>query len=251
MEEYDDGLAGPHRPAYRRLAQELRRELESGSYADGDRLPTEVELRERFGVGRHTIREALKELTADGLIYRVAGSGTFVTGRPYGRGRYLRTIGSLDEIIVWPETDMEVIDSFRTEVDPAVAQRLQLDYVEVSRAIVRRKFKGVPFVLTNHYVSPILGDKLRENNIPSGGEGTVIAAAEPFLPRPVAGAQQDITAATVPAMTAEQIGCDPTDAILVIERIYYDNVGELIEYTMSYFNPRRYSYRMELRRGSS
>jgi DNA-binding GntR family transcriptional regulator len=145
---------------------------------------------------------------------------------------------------------MEVLEPFHTEADPAVARRLDLDYVEVSRATVRRKFEAVPFVLTDHYVAPALGETLREHGIPSGGEGTVIGAAEPFLPRPVAGAQQDITATIAPAATAELIGCETNDAILLIERLFYDTAGAFVEYTTSHFNPRRYSYRMELRRRS-
>lgn len=243
----DSGRTRPI-PAYRQLAAELREELERGAYAEGRRLPTEVELRERYGVGRHTVREALNQLIADGLIYRVAGRGTFATGRPTEPGRYLRSIGSLEEIIVWPQTDMEVLEPFQVEIDPPAARRLELDYVEVARATVRRHYDGSPFVLTNHYTAPELGRKLRERDIPGRGEGTVIGAAEPLLERPVAGAHQEITAASAASATAALIGCEPGDAILLIERLFYDTFGHFVEYTTSQFNPRRYSYRMELRR---
>ncbi|TWE22556.1 GntR family transcriptional regulator [Prauserella muralis] len=236
-------------PAYRQLADRLRADIETGVYAEGRKMPTEQDLQTQHGVSRHTVRQALQKLLSDGLIYRVQGSGTYVSGRQ-SSGRYLRSIGSLDEIVVWPDTETEVVEPFRTEVEPSIAARLELPYIEVSRALVRRMFQRVPFVLTRHYVAPELGDKLRDNGIPARGEGTVIGSAEPFLARPVAGARQDITAMNAPAEEAELIGCQPGDAILLIERLYYDTAGQFVEFTASHFNPRRYAYRMELRRRS-
>lgn len=238
------------KPSYRQLADELRHNIESGVYAKGRKMPTEAELQAEHGVSRHTVREALQQLLSDGLIYRVQGSGTYVSGRQEGPGRYLRSIGSLDEIIVWPDTKMEVIEPFHVAVEPSIAARLELSYIEVSRAVVRREFSGVPFVVTRHYVDPELGAKLSANGIPSRGPGTVIGEAEPLLPRRVAGARQDITAMNAPAEEAMMIGCEPGDAILLIERLYYDTAGKYVEFTASHFNPRRYSYRMDLLRRS-
>jgi DNA-binding GntR family transcriptional regulator len=242
--------SGRGRPSYRQLADTLRRQIEAGEYADGRQLPTELELQQEYSVSRHTVREALQQLTADGLIYRVPGRGTFASGRQSKPGRYLRSIGSLDEIITWPETDMEVVEPFRVEVNPSIAARLELTYIEVSRATVRRLYKGVPFVITRHYVAPDLGEILRAHDIPSRGEGTVIGAAEQFLPAKIAGARQDITAMNAPADEAKMIRCEPGDAILLIERLFYDTTGRFIEFTQSHFNPRLYAYRMDLRRRS-
>jgi GntR family transcriptional regulator len=237
--------------AYRRLAATLRSRMNAGDFGPDGRLPTEVELQKEYSVSRHTIREALRLLEADGLIYRVQGRGTFASSRGgyrTERGRYLRNIGSLEEIVVWPDTNMEVIEPFTTRVDPTMAARLELTYIEVSRAVVRRWFADVPFVLTRHYVAPALGTLLRKEKIPSPGEGTVIGAAEKHLPAKVAGARQDITAMSAPEEEATAIGCEPGDAILLIERTYYDTTGSIVEFTASHFNPRRYTYRMELHR---
>jgi GntR family transcriptional regulator len=51
----------------------------------GDRLPSEAELCERFGVSRMTARQGLQQLAADGLVYRHAGQGTFIAARPVAR----------------------------------------------------------------------------------------------------------------------------------------------------------------------
>lgn len=60
------------------IAAELLQELTGGRYQVGDRYPTEAELQSRFGVGRHSIREALKLLAEQGLLGRRRKTGTFV-----------------------------------------------------------------------------------------------------------------------------------------------------------------------------
>lgn len=235
-------------PAYRLLADALRSKIEQGDFGQSGRLPTEVELQRQHGVSRHTVREAMNQLEADGLIHRVQGSGTFATPTHGKNGRYLRRIGSLDEIVVWPDTTMEVLQPFEVGVNPAVAARLELPYIEVGHARIRRWYQGAPFVVTDHWVSPELAEKLRAGGVPTSADGTVIGEAEQFLERKVAGARQEITAMASPETEAGLIGCQVGDPILLIERIYYDTAGGLVEMTASHFNPRRYSYRMDLRR---
>ncbi len=59
----------------------LNRILE-GEYKEGERLPTEHALAERFATSRPTVREALARLRADGIIMTRHGSGTTVARRP-------------------------------------------------------------------------------------------------------------------------------------------------------------------------
>ena len=63
---------------HRDLADLLSREIASGTPAVGERFPTEHELVARFGVGRHTVREALKLLSEQGLLGRRRKTGTVV-----------------------------------------------------------------------------------------------------------------------------------------------------------------------------
>ncbi|NTU56503.1 MAG: winged helix-turn-helix transcriptional regulator [Anaerolineales bacterium] len=62
------------------VAQQLRELINSGEYKPGDRIPSERELAERLGAGRPAVREALRELKAQGLLRAGRGSqGTVVT----------------------------------------------------------------------------------------------------------------------------------------------------------------------------
>ena len=61
---------------------EMRNLIASGAYVPGDRIPTEKELAERFGVGRSSIREAIKIFNYLGILSSKAALGTFVRTDP-------------------------------------------------------------------------------------------------------------------------------------------------------------------------
>jgi len=61
-----------------KLASAVRQEITQGSYKAGDRLPTEREMSEAFGVSRAIVREAMGRLKHDGIVVSRQGSGAFV-----------------------------------------------------------------------------------------------------------------------------------------------------------------------------
>lgn len=77
---------------WRSIADTLSAEIGEGLYRPGDKLPTEAKLAERFGVNRHTVRQALAALAEAGAVHARRGSGVFVTSRPtdYPLGRRVR-----------------------------------------------------------------------------------------------------------------------------------------------------------------
>ncbi|SED92524.1 GntR family transcriptional regulator [Ruania alba] len=66
---------------HQKMYQELRSQIDNGSLRDGEQLPTELELAERFDVSRGTARHAVTRLVNEGLVVRTAGRGTFVATR--------------------------------------------------------------------------------------------------------------------------------------------------------------------------
>ncbi|PKP80218.1 MAG: phosphonate metabolism transcriptional regulator PhnF [Alphaproteobacteria bacterium HGW-Alphaproteobacteria-2] len=82
----------PRPTLWRSIADTLRGELAAGQYRPGDRLPTEAQLAARFGVNRHTVRQALASLAEAGHVHARRGAGVFVTARPteYPLGRRVR-----------------------------------------------------------------------------------------------------------------------------------------------------------------
>ena len=65
-------------PKYQQILVDLRRSIANGTVKVGDRLPSESDLGEHYGVSRLTVQRALKELQIESLVERRAGSGTYV-----------------------------------------------------------------------------------------------------------------------------------------------------------------------------
>jgi DNA-binding transcriptional regulator YhcF (GntR family) len=75
------------RPPYRQMADALRAAILTRKFKPGDKLPSQAELVERYGVARMTVQQALRVLANEGLTVSRAGSGVFVrerTERPVG-----------------------------------------------------------------------------------------------------------------------------------------------------------------------
>jgi GntR family transcriptional regulator len=64
---------------YLQIADDLRRQIESGTLKRGAKLSTESQLCERYDASRNTVREAIGRLTQSGLVETRPGKGTFVT----------------------------------------------------------------------------------------------------------------------------------------------------------------------------
>lgn len=69
-------------PPYRQIASMLREAIRSGGLPPGERLPSETELIEHFGVARMTVRQAVQELRSEGLVIAEHGRGVFVRPAP-------------------------------------------------------------------------------------------------------------------------------------------------------------------------
>src|SRR5689334_13469267 len=90
--------AAPAGPLYRQVVQALQQEIVNGVYPVDSQLPTEDELRQRFKVSRHTVREALRALRDAGLVESRQGFGTTVL-RPGAPRPYVHEVASINALI--------------------------------------------------------------------------------------------------------------------------------------------------------
>ena len=108
---------------WREIAETLQAEIARGHFPPGSRLPTEADLSARFGVNRHTVRHALADLAARGLVLARRGAGVFVTGRAtdYPLGRRVRFHQAITAAGQVPSRDLT-----RIETRPADAHEADL-----------------------------------------------------------------------------------------------------------------------------
>jgi len=70
-------------PLFQRIKDHLLAQIHAGKWREGDVIPSEPELAAQFQVSRMTVNRAVRELTAEQILTRVQGSGTFVAQRKY------------------------------------------------------------------------------------------------------------------------------------------------------------------------
>jgi GntR family transcriptional regulator len=235
--------------AYRMLAEELREGITRKRFSDG-RLPTEADLAATHGVSRQTVRRAMQELVASGMVYRVPGRGTFVSDDP---GQYLRQFGSVEDLMgLSLDTDFDLVRPMRLQVDVAAASRLRLDSDRVWTVVFRRTHDTVPFCLTTVHLPPDVGRLLEDTpEVTDTGvrsRVTVIGLLDSRLPFPISEAEQSITVSEASPLAQEHLGCPSRQPLLRIERTYSDAQDKPVELALSEFLPEHYSYRVKLRR---
>jgi DNA-binding transcriptional regulator YhcF (GntR family) len=72
------GVSPTFSPLYQQIKSLITQSLQSGEWKPGELIPSEVELATRFKVSQGTVRKAIDELSAENLVVRRQGKGTFV-----------------------------------------------------------------------------------------------------------------------------------------------------------------------------
>src|SRR3978361_2215001 len=75
-------------PLYQQIKALIMHSLQSGEWRAGELIPSEVELANRFKVSQGTVRKAIDELSAENLVVRRQGKGTFVATHHDARAQF-------------------------------------------------------------------------------------------------------------------------------------------------------------------
>ena len=139
-------------PLYRQIKSLLLQRLESGEWRPGEAIPSESELATRFSVSQGTVRKAIDEMSAENLLVRRQGKGTFVASHDDPRAffRFLRLVplkGGIEQAQSIP------LECWRAKAGPEVARMLELNIGDPIN-IVRRllQFAGKPVVVDEIYL---------------------------------------------------------------------------------------------------
>jgi len=236
-------------PLYSRVVAALRGEIAAGRIAVGTRLPSEEELCNRFGVSRHTVREALRKLREDGLVSSRQGAGTTVVRKGGAPPLYTHSVGSIDELVQYAVTTRyRARRTGAIAADRELAQRLGCPVG--TRWLRLEGFRyapgeDLPFCWTEVYVSAAY-DGIAD--LVGKKAGPIYALIEEVYGEKVTEIEQTLRVVTVPAAVAPGLGVEPGSAAVEVRRSYRIETGELAEIAFNLHPAERFSYSLTLRR---
>ncbi len=140
---------------YQAVKDHIRHRIQEGSWKAGDRVASESELVAALNVSRMTVNRALRELTDEGLVRRVAGVGTFVAEEKPQSG-LLQVANLAEEIRARGHLHTcEVVLQVREAASLGVAAALGLATGDsVFHVVCIHRENGVPVQLEDRYVTP-------------------------------------------------------------------------------------------------
>lgn len=143
-------------PKYIQISNWLMEMIQIGRYAIHDKLPSESKLSQVFRVNRNTVRQAISDLVAKGLIQKKNGVGSFVISRPFQPVKYtLQHISSFtDDMIrmgIVPQT--KLIHKSVIEAPPDVAEKMMLGKEKLVILTERLRLGDrIPLVIERSYL---------------------------------------------------------------------------------------------------
>ena len=209
----------PGTALHRQLFLVLRDQIARGAYVQGDVIPPEDALCEKFGVSRITVRRAITDLEQLGIVEKRQGRGTYVRAVP----RPLRThatLGLLDSLTkAARETEVRVLRVEVLAVPPAVGAALGLADGEFAVHAVRLRSAGsTPLMVTDAWVPERVGRKVTAAALQKHALFEILMNEGVKFGRVV----QEVTAVSADPELASLLQVDIGSPLLRMLRILYD-----------------------------
>jgi GntR family transcriptional regulator len=236
-------------PKYHRIYLVLREQLTEGRFACG--LPGELALVKQFGVARITVRRALAQLAAEGLIVRQAGRVTrpVDVGAKSAAHQRAHLTGLLENLVsMGLTTSVKVLEVRGISASEAVANALQIKPGdEVQKAVRVRSTKEGALSHITTYVPQALAKTFGRRELAKKPILVLLEESGVTVGR----AHQTISARLADASVAEHLDVSVGTALLAVRRLIYDEADKPIQWLHGLYRPDRYEYQMELSRVGS
>lgn len=231
-------------PLYHQLESLLRRQILAGQWAAGERIPTEEQLVEAYGISRVTVRQALRNLVQDGYLERGPGRGTFARKPTLTAGERGLSSFSQDMRGLGLRPGSRVIEGSVVPAPRAVASRLG---VPANRPVILlrrlRTGDGQPIGLQTTYLLESRFPGLPQD-LPEGA--SLYRTLRERYDLAIEEAHETFSVATIGAADAALLEVEPGTCAFYVERVAFA-AGTPFEFTASVMRGDRYRLRWVLK----
>ena len=215
-------------PRYHQIAQVLRDRIRSGDIAPGARLDNQRRLAEDFGVTLMTLRQALEVLEREGLIMRRHGLGTFVAlpSVDYDILNFRAFAGDLSA--VGEDVATRFLRSHFGPADRLAARELGLE--PGARVFILERLRlvdGRPTSFQVSHLAAALGEEVAKADLAVTPLRQVLSFK---LGIEITSARETVSAETLPARAARELGCAPGAPCFRSDRVSVDAESRPIVY---------------------
>ena len=233
-------------PLYHQLKTALLRDIESGRWRPGDRIPTEDALIERYKVSKITVRQALRDLAQMGYIRREQGRGTFVQGPPLEEGpRELKSFTSEMRSHGFSATS-RVLEQEVIAAPADIAERLVIaEGSPVFRLHRLRLADGEPMGLQTAYIAMTLVPRIDQLAFADASLYEILGTHYALYP---AAARETHQAVPLPEDLAPLLRVAASSPALAAERLTTLGDGRPLEFVQSIMRGDRYRIVLDLTR---
>ena len=230
-------------PLWFQIAELLRKSIESGEVEAGDRLDNEIELSEKLGVSRPTMRQAIQALVQKDLLVRRRGVGTVVANRRIKRPVALTSLHD-DLTATGRKPSTKVLAMEEVPSEPEVARELGIEPGDPVLRLQRlRLADGLPLAIMDNTVPvKVLSSALLADDLERAGLYELLRAQGVRFHS----AHETIAARTATAREARLFEASRNATVLTMARTAYDPAGTVIEFGQHSYLASRYSFEINL-----
>jgi len=235
-------------PKYIQISGWLKNLIQSGRYEKGSVLPSEVELARICQVNRNTLRQAISELTAAGILRKEKGLGTFVCAEtPPAISHPFKRISSFSEDLseLGIKANTKIIKQGAEEAKEPVARRLILG--PSSRVVAIRRLRTgneTPLIYEESYLPYHIFKKILGMDLTGPMYQILFERFNVTLGR----STQTIQAVNLEGRIASHLKVPENTAAFFMESLTYDENNIPVEVLYSYYRGDKHVFEVELGR---
>lgn len=242
----DAGAPAPRTPRYEQIFRALADAIGTGRYPVGGKLPPELELCQTFEASRHTVREAIRTLTEQGLIARRPGAGTVVLRRKH-EGSFTQQISALPDLLAYVKNaHLEVLEGRDIRITAREVALLRSQRGEAwHRLIALKHLRGARRPVA-YVVAYVHRDHPALRTVLDRGGAPLHDFIEEKIGERIVTVEQEFSAKPLQGREARSLGVREGHAGFVIARRYLAASGMAVLVSSTIFPYERMKYSMAL-----
>jgi len=229
-------------PVYIQIHNSIKRDIEAGKWAVGDRIPSERELSVMFGVSRMTLRQAIQTLVDEGILERRVGAGTYVANQKV-QEKMSGVTSFTDIMLAQGKKPSSKTVSYHV-ASPSLSEKEKLQLTEDAQVLRMERIRYADDVPISFEVATVPEELVREFSKPEI-TSSLYRTLEHKAGLTLGGAQQTVTAQVASERIAELLDIKRGDPILRLRQISFLKSGEPFEYVRTQYVGSRFEFYLE------